>query len=59
MIGHGGGGLAELAEMAGQLVDVAGSIEERVIRVEMEVGKLCCHISMFRTRRVEENKGRN
>jgi hypothetical protein len=43
MIGHGGGSLADFAEVAGEFVYVAGTIEEGVISVKMEVGKLCCH----------------
>ena len=43
MVGHGGGGLADLVQVGGQFVDIAGSVEERVISMEMEVGKLCCH----------------
>ncbi len=32
-----------LADVGGELVDVAGAIEKRVIGVEMKMGKLCCH----------------
>ena len=47
MVGHGGGGLADFAEVAGEFVDIAGAIEERVIGVKMKVGELCCHTSML------------
>jgi hypothetical protein len=43
VVGHGGGGLADFAEVAGEFVYVAGAIEKGVIGVEMKVGKLCCH----------------
>ncbi len=43
VIGHGGGGLAQFAEVAGEFVYVAGAIEKGVIGVEMKMGKLCCH----------------
>jgi hypothetical protein len=43
MVGDGGGGLAYFGEVFGELVDVAGTVEERVIGVEMEVRELCCH----------------
>ena len=48
VIGHGGSGLAEFAEVGGEFVYVAGSIEEGVIGVEMEVGELCCHAPILR-----------
>ena len=40
VVGHGGGGLADVAEVGGEFVDIAGAIEEGVIGVEMKVGKL-------------------
>ncbi len=43
MVGHGGGGLADVFEVRGELVDVAGAVEQGVIGMKMEVGKLCCH----------------
>ncbi len=43
VVGDGGGGLADLGEVLGELVDVAGTVEERVVGVEMEVGELCGH----------------
>jgi hypothetical protein len=43
MIGHGGGGLADFAEMPGEFVYVTGAIEEGVVSVKMKVGELCCH----------------
>ncbi len=47
MVGHGGGGLADFAEVAGEFVDIAGAVEERVVGVKMKVGELCCHLSML------------
>ncbi len=43
VVGDGGGGLADLGEVLGELVDVAGAVEEGVVGVEMEVRELCCH----------------
>ena len=40
VVGHGGRGLADLAEVSGELVDVTGAIKERVVRVEVQMGKL-------------------
>ncbi len=58
MVGHGGGGLADFAEVAGEFVDVAGAIEERVIGVKMKVGELCCHTFYgFGKRPVEDKWG--
>jgi hypothetical protein len=45
VVGDGGGGLADFGEVLGELVDVAGTVEERVVGVEMEVRELCCHRS--------------
>ena len=47
VVGHGRGGLADLIQVGGELVDVTGSIKERVIRMQMEVGKLGGHSSML------------
>jgi len=47
VVGHGRGGLADLVQVGGEFIDVAGSIKERVIRVQMEVGKLGGHSSML------------
>jgi hypothetical protein len=47
MVGHGGSGLADFAEMTGEFVYVAGTIEERVVGMKMKVGELCCHRSML------------
>jgi hypothetical protein len=35
MVGHGGGGLTDFAEVSGEFVYVTGAIEEGVIGVEM------------------------
>jgi hypothetical protein len=43
MVGHGGSILADLAEVGGELVYVAGTIEEGVIGMKMEMGELCGH----------------
>ena len=51
VVGHGRGGLADLVQVRGQFIDVAGSIEKRVIRMQMEVGKLGGHTSMLSPRR--------
>ena len=61
VVGHGGGGLAEIFEMGGEFVDVAGSVEERVVGVEMEVGELCCHVAslvLMHSAKTEENRSR-
>ncbi len=50
VVGHGRGGLADLVQVGGELIDVAGSIEERVIGMQMEVGKLGGHTSMLSLR---------
>gem|GEM_PF-4842182 len=42
-----GGGLTDFGEVLGQLVDVAGTVEERVVGVEMEVRELCGHKGML------------
>jgi hypothetical protein len=42
VVGHGGGGLADFAEVFGELVYVAGAVEEGVVGVEMKMGELCC-----------------
>jgi hypothetical protein len=34
--------------VGGELVDIAGAIEERVVGVKMKVGELCCHDSILR-----------
>jgi len=47
VVSHGRGGLADLVQVGGEFIDVAGSIKERVIRVQMEVGKLGGHSSML------------
>jgi hypothetical protein len=47
VISHCGGSLAESAEVVGELIDVAGTVEEGVIGVKMKVGELCCHTSML------------
>jgi hypothetical protein len=39
----------------GQLINVAGSIEERIVGVKMEVGKLCGHASSLEPAGAEEN----
>ena len=43
VVGHGGGGLADFFEVGGELVDIAGAVEEGVVGVEMEMGELCRH----------------
>jgi hypothetical protein len=43
VVGDGGGGLADFGEVLGELVDVAGTVEERVVGVEMEVRELSGH----------------
>ena len=43
VVGHGDGFLADLVDMGYELVDVAGSIEEGVIGMEMEMGEVCGH----------------
>jgi hypothetical protein len=43
VVGHGGGCLANFCEVFGELVDVAGAVEEGVIGVEMEMGEFCRH----------------
>jgi hypothetical protein len=48
VIGHGGSGLADFAEVPGEFVYIAGAIEEGVIGVKMKVGKLCCHAPILR-----------
>ena len=45
VVGDGGRGLPDLFEMLGELVYVAGAVEERVIGVQMEVGELGGHSS--------------
>jgi hypothetical protein len=42
--------------VAGKFIDIAGSIEERVIRVQMEVGKLGGHISMLSLQPVRKTR---
>jgi hypothetical protein len=34
----------------GELVYIAGAVEERIVGVKMEVGKLCCHLSSLSPR---------
>jgi hypothetical protein len=48
VVGHGGGGLADFAEVPGEFVYVTGAIQEGVIGVEMKMGKLCCHVPILR-----------
>ena|SRR5271170_1640541 len=48
VVGHGGGGLAEFAQVSGEFVYIAGAIKERVIGVEMKMGELCCHALILR-----------
>ena len=43
VVGDGGRGLADLGEVLGELVDVAGAVEEGVVGVEMEVRELGGH----------------
>ena len=43
VVRHGGGGLAQLAEVRGQLVHVTGTIQQAVVRVEMEMGEVSGH----------------
>jgi hypothetical protein len=43
VVGHGGGGLADLLQVRGEFVHVAGSIEQRVVGVEMEMRELSGH----------------
>jgi len=43
VVGDGGGGLTDFGEVLGELVDVAGTVEERVVGVEMEVRELSGH----------------
>ena len=57
MVGHGGSGLADLAEVGGELVYVAGTVEKGVIGVKMKVGELCCHIYDVKPPSGEENAG--
>ena len=45
VVGHGRRRLADLGEVFGQLVDVAGSVEEGVIGMKMEVRKLSGHMA--------------
>ena len=54
VVGHGGGGLTDFGEVGGELVYVAGAIEEGVVGVEMEVRELacCCHASSLVLREV-------
>ena len=40
MVGHGDGFLAEGGDAVDEFVEVAGSVEEGVLGVEMEVGEL-------------------
>ncbi len=47
MVGHGGGGLVDFAEVSSEFIYVAGAIEEGVIGVEMKMGELCRHTSML------------
>ncbi len=47
VVGHGDGFLADVVDVGEQLVDVAGSVEERVIGVEMEVRELGGHRSIL------------
>src|SRR5271163_1667476 len=39
VVGHGGGGLADFAEVPGEFVYVAGAVKEGVIGVEMKMGE--------------------
>jgi len=62
VVGHGGGGLADFAEVSGEFIYVTGAIEEGVIGVEMKVGKLCCHapiLGVCSARLSEDKWGRN
>ncbi len=43
VVGDGGGGLTNFGEVLGELVDVAGTVQEGVVGVEMEVRELSCH----------------
>ncbi len=45
MVGHGDSGLAQRMNMLDQFVYVAGAVEQRIICMQMEVGKLSGHIS--------------
>ncbi len=55
VVGDGSGGLPHLADVRGQLVNVAGSIEERIVGMKMEMGKLCCHTPSLEPHAAEEN----
>ena len=56
MIGNGRGRLANLADVRSQFVDVARPVQKRIIRMKMEVGKLCCHSSSLEPSGTEENE---
>ena len=56
MVGNGRSSLANLAHVRSQLVDVACPVQKRIIRMKMEVGKLCCHSSSLEPFGTEENE---
>jgi len=56
VVGHGRGGLADLVQVRGQFVDIACSIEKRVISMEMKMGKLGGHDSMLSLRRMRKTR---
>ena len=43
VIRDGGGTLPDFREMFGQLVDVAGAVQERVVGVQVKMGELSGH----------------
>ena len=45
VIGHGDGGLAQRVDVLHQLVDIAGAVQQGVIGVQVQVGKLGSHAS--------------
>src|SRR5215469_1433159 len=47
VVSHGRGFLAYLAQVAREFVDVTGAVQERVVSMKMEVGKLGGHASML------------
>src|SRR5271170_7312742 len=45
MIGHSRSRLANLVQVPGKFIDIASAVKKGVVRMKMEVGKLCCHPS--------------
>src|ERR1700722_3181836 len=45
MVGHRSRGLANFAQMPGELIYITRAIEKGVISMKMKVGELCCHCS--------------